>query len=546
MNRRALVATVTGSCLVMLLAIGGLLGATRAYAASTQQTFLTFYGWYDNTPPGGDIAYPQIHDTAGGKGTFADPITFATSTAELSPGTKVWVPRVKKYFIMEDSCQECSADWNGHGPNGGPKLRHYDLWLGGKGGNAFDAINCEDALTHYNADNTPTLEPVVVNPGANEPYDSTPIFNTRTGECYGGAQPNITTGQYKNGSSGQCLDDPGNSSTTGTALKTAACTGAASQRFTFQGAFLQINNLCAANSGGKITLVKCTGGPAQQWSINPNGTISDIQTGQKCIRASGSDVVAGSCSGAASQWAFTSSATNDFTVSLQPASGSVTAGGSTTATVSTAVVSGAPGSVALSATGAPAGVTVSFTPASVTAGATSTMTVSTTAGAASGPATITVTAKAAAATHAAAYVLTIAGSGGGGPALLSQGKAAKASSTESASHPASAAFDGNLTGSRWASKEKADPQWLQVDLGATASVSQVKLTWEAAYGKAYTIQTSPDGATWTTVYSTTTGNGGTDDLTGLTGTGRYVRVNGTARGTAYGYSLYEMQVYGTV
>jgi hypothetical protein len=139
----------------------------------------------------------------------------------------------------------------------------------------------------------------------------------------------------------------------------------------------------------------------------------------------------------------------------------------------------------------------------------------------------------------------VGGSGPGEPTLLSQGKPATASSTESSSYPASAAFDGSLTGARWASKEGADPQWLRVDLGATATINHVKLTWEAAYGKAYTIQTSPDGSAWTTIYTTTTGNGATDDLTGLNGTGRYVRVNGTARGTAYGYSLFEMQVYGT-
>jgi hypothetical protein len=143
------------------------------------------------------------------------------------------------------------------------------------------------------------------------------------------------------------------------------------------------------------------------------------------------------------------------------------------------------------------------------------------------------------------YRLTVNGGGGGGdPVLLSQGKPATASSLESSAFPAGAAFDGRLTGTRWASKEKADPQWLQVDLGTTVRVSEVKLTWEAAYAKAYTIQTSPDGTTWTTVYTTTTGNGGTDDLTGLTGTGRYVRMHGTVRGTAYGYSLFEMQVYG--
>src|SRR6266508_6790777 len=117
MNRRVLGATVTAACLIVISVLVAL-QASPAQAATTQQTFLTFYGWWDNTPPGGDISFPKLHSSAGGKGTFADPITFATAKAELAPGTKVWVPRVKKYFIMEDSCQECGEDWSGHGPNG--------------------------------------------------------------------------------------------------------------------------------------------------------------------------------------------------------------------------------------------------------------------------------------------------------------------------------------------------------------------------------------------------------------------------------------------
>ena len=546
MKRRALAATVAAAAVVLVSAVTGLLGGAFAQAATTQQTFLTFYGWYDNTPPGNGIAYPKIHSGAGGKGTFSDPITFATERSELAPGTKVWVPRVRKYFIMEDGCDECTADWKSHGPNGGPGLRHIDLWLGGKGGNAFDAINCEDALTNYNADNTPNMEPVIVSPPSNEPFDPTPIFNTSTGACYGGAKAHITVGQYKNGANGQCLNDPNNSASTGTQLTTAACSTAASEVFTFQGAFLEINKLCAGMSSGKVVLQKCTGGPAQQWSVNPNGTISDIQTGQKCVRASGTSVVAGSCSGSASQWKFSSSTqpTNDFSVSLNPKSGSIKPGASTTSTVSTAVVSGAAQSVTLSASGAPSGVSVSFNPASVTAGGTSTMTISASSTAADASATITVKGTAASGSHSTSYALTVGSTGTA--VLLSQGKSATASSLESSSFPASNAFDGNLTSTRWSSKEGVDPQWLRVDLGATAKISHVKLIWEAAYAKSYTIQTSADGTTWTTIFSTTTGNGGTDDLTGLSGTGRYVRILGTARGTAYGYSLYEMQVYGTL
>jgi len=126
--------------------------------------------------------------------------------------------------------------------------------------------------------------------------------------------------------------------------------------------------------------------------------------------------------------------------------------------------------------------------------------------------------------------------------LLSQGRPATASSSENGSFPASAAVDGNA-GTRWSSAF-SDPQWLQVDLGATATISQVVLQWEAASATAFQIQTSADGATWTSVYSTSAGPGGTQTLN-VTGTGRYVRMYGTARATGYGYSLWEFQVYGT-
>jgi hypothetical protein len=125
--------------------------------------------------------------------------------------------------------------------------------------------------------------------------------------------------------------------------------------------------------------------------------------------------------------------------------------------------------------------------------------------------------------------------------LLSQGKPATASSTENAGTPASAAVDGN-TGTRWSSAA-ADPQWLQVDLGATQTIGQVTLNWETAYAKSFKIQTSTDGTAWTDVYSTTTGTGGTQNLT-VNGSGRYVRVYGTVRATQYGYSLWEFQVFG--
>ncbi|MFM9497227.1 discoidin domain-containing protein [Streptomyces galilaeus] len=125
--------------------------------------------------------------------------------------------------------------------------------------------------------------------------------------------------------------------------------------------------------------------------------------------------------------------------------------------------------------------------------------------------------------------------------LLSQGKTAVASSTEGV-FSAGSAVDGDA-GTRWSS-EFTDPQWIQVDLGATAEVSRVALNWEAAYGKAFRIEVSNDAERWTVVHETAAGTGGVQSLA-VAGTGRYVRLYGTQRATPYGYSLWEFQVFGT-
>ncbi|MDQ0847224.1 discoidin domain-containing protein [Streptomyces sp. V1I6] len=129
------------------------------------------------------------------------------------------------------------------------------------------------------------------------------------------------------------------------------------------------------------------------------------------------------------------------------------------------------------------------------------------------------------------------------PVLLSQGRTATASSQENGGTAAADAVDGNA-GTRWSSAF-SDPQWIQVDLGASATVTQVVLAWEAAYAKGYRIELSGNGTDWTTVHSTTTGPGGTETLN-VSGTARYVRMYGTARATQYGYSLWEFKIYGTV
>ncbi len=116
------------------------------------------------------------------------------------------------------------------------------------------------------------------------------------------------------------------------------------------------------------------------------------------------------------------------------------------------------------------------------------------------------------------------------------------SSEETSSYPAALAVDGNGA-TRWSSAF-ADPGWIAVDLGTSVPLDRVRIDWEAAYATAYTVETSDDGVTWTVRRSVTAGDGGTDEHTGLGVTARYLRVHGTTRATAYGYSIWELEVYG--
>jgi acyl-homoserine lactone acylase PvdQ len=126
-------------------------------------------------------------------------------------------------------------------------------------------------------------------------------------------------------------------------------------------------------------------------------------------------------------------------------------------------------------------------------------------------------------------------------ANLAAGRPASASSVQSTSYPAGQAVDGSST-TRWSSRY-ADDQWLQVDLGSSQQVARVVLRWETAYGKAYRIETSADGKTWTTATTVSAGNGGVDNLAFAARTARYVRMQGVTRATGYGYSLHELEVY---
>lgn len=116
---------------------------------------------------------------------------------------------------------------------------------------------------------------------------------------------------------------------------------------------------------------------------------------------------------------------------------------------------------------------------------------------------------------------------------------ATSSAVENAGLSASAAIDGQAN-TRWASS-KEDGAWIQFDFGARTAIGYMKLTWENAYAKQYSLLVSDDGNNWSQLRLVTNGQGGTEEFFNLGANARYIRMQGIARATQYGYSLFEVE-----
>lgn len=137
---------------------------------SRMRIYLTGYSYWDNTPPqSAIIARPILHAEAGGVGTYMDPVTIAVGhrfenddfIPDYVPGTRFYVPRLRKYAMVEDLCGDgktpqlgpCHIGFQGH-----PWL---DLYIGGTLHNAVEAEACARRITG--------LQPVMMNPHPNYP-----------------------------------------------------------------------------------------------------------------------------------------------------------------------------------------------------------------------------------------------------------------------------------------------------------------------------------------------------------------------------------------
>jgi hypothetical protein len=109
---------------------------------------------------------------------------------------------------------------------------------------------------------------------------------------------------------------------------------------------------------------------------------------------------------------------------------------------------------------------------------------------------------------------------------------------------ASAAVDNNM-GTRWESVHGVDPQWIVVDLGEEKTVGAIKLSWEGANAKDYSISFSVNGTDYfdQRFYTNMAGGNRIDDISNLFISCRYIKVNGTARNLTYGYSIWEFEVF---
>lgn len=149
-------------------------GASNNLGAGKHLEYFTAYDWWDNTPPGGQIARPVIHSTAGGTGTYSNPITLAVGFCiingheylDYKPGTRFYVPRYEKYFIVEDECGDGSQPQYEpcHRSEYQPSVYHqFDLWVGARQSGATKGEQKMDAITglHYVYQNPGSGFPVI-------------------------------------------------------------------------------------------------------------------------------------------------------------------------------------------------------------------------------------------------------------------------------------------------------------------------------------------------------------------------------------------------
>ncbi len=98
------------------------------------------------------------------------------------------------------------------------------------------------------------------------------------------------------------------------------------------------------------------------------------------------------------------------------------------------------------------------------------------------------------------------------------------------------------TNTRWAS-EYQDNQWIMVDLLGPVTITDIRIHWHTDYAVSYRVEVSLDGIEWQIAHDQPNGKGKIEDIP-IASTGRYVRLVLHKRLRTYGFSLWELMVFG--
>jgi hypothetical protein len=193
---------IAAAVLTGALALGIGSAATRSPSPAAELTppvvgelipaaYTTGYTWFDNTPPGSTvISHPVVHSRAGGTGTYDDPITLAVGHSlatgqdvlDYPAGTRFYVPHVRRYFIVEDTCGDGATpqDRGCHNLASAPSGARtwLDLYVGGAAGDDQAAVQaCAGKVTSGDTE----LHSVIKDPASTHPVVAGPLFED--GRC---------------------------------------------------------------------------------------------------------------------------------------------------------------------------------------------------------------------------------------------------------------------------------------------------------------------------------------------------------------------------
>lgn len=161
----------------IFLFLFGLAGAATAQTPAlpvpdgqpvTLQAYVTGYSFWDNTPPGTvEISHPVRHRHAGGMGTYSNPITMAVGhqivagedVLDFPAGTLFYLPRLRKYAIVEDTCGDGPSPQDGPCHSGKQGLPWLDIYVDGVSSLPAKSEDCMKKIT--------AVQRVIMSPGPN-------------------------------------------------------------------------------------------------------------------------------------------------------------------------------------------------------------------------------------------------------------------------------------------------------------------------------------------------------------------------------------------